>query len=552
MAEPNSDAPKVVRPADVFWHLGTVVSRDQLIDGTTADTAPAHPDRTTDCSRPQRPVPEFSGAIRYGYVPVPYRTELPDSSGPVPSPSSNAGWRSVRWRHRIPTKVVKCSPRRQQIYEPRVDPALGIRSLLTTRSAKAHAERRKAWTQAMTPWSIENYEPLLKARVEQLVKSLDKRIEDGGGTATLDSGGPGSATLLLISWAIWQTKLCASSLPVPTGGARQIPADQDCYVGTWFIPGPTQIYAPPYAIHRRAVYFSDPDEFNPDRWSDNQPRAASPQSAHTVLLRTCRLGVGKALAWREMWTVAGTIIKRWTECLSFNSPRSQAPVSSPSSPSPASTETAPTSTRGLTGNRHVVLPTNSKGRRTAFASISGNDKSPAPPRETASPSSASAWYACPGYAPLLLPMPFVDRALADRVSISPSTASSVCNVEVTVNRRKMEFSRNLFDRIHLSPSSGTTTRTSSPRQWCIRAFQIPLQRTSLGIPSASAPSQTAPSIEPLRPKRAFEPVSPLLPLDTPPQSPRATTPGAAERDTGPRTSRAASKVTSSPSHAVYS
>nr|GAT50702.1 predicted protein [Mycena chlorophos] len=100
--------------------------------------------------------------------------------------------------------------------------------------------------------------------------------------------------------------------PVPTGGARQVPAGEPRLVaGTWYIPAHTQIYVPAYVIQRCETYFSHPDVFDPDRWlrthelHTHTPAVLIPFSYGPA---NC---VGKALAWREMLLVASVVIRKY-------------------------------------------------------------------------------------------------------------------------------------------------------------------------------------------------------------------------------------------------
>ncbi|KAJ7172021.1 cytochrome P450 [Mycena filopes] len=59
-----------------------------------------------------------------------------------------------------------------QYYEPRTDPTLSTRSLLTLRN-EAHANRRRIWNRGMSTESLQEYESILAKRVTQLVDRLE-------------------------------------------------------------------------------------------------------------------------------------------------------------------------------------------------------------------------------------------------------------------------------------------------------------------------------------------------------------------------------------------
>ncbi|KAJ6490679.1 cytochrome P450 [Mycena vitilis] len=59
-----------------------------------------------------------------------------------------------------------------QYYEPRADPTLSTRSLLSLHG-EAHANRRKIWNRGMSSESLKDYESILAKRVTQLVARLE-------------------------------------------------------------------------------------------------------------------------------------------------------------------------------------------------------------------------------------------------------------------------------------------------------------------------------------------------------------------------------------------
>jgi cytochrome P450 len=81
-----------------------------------------------------------------------------------------------------------------------------------------------------------------------------------------------------------------------------------------FVPEGTQIYIPPYAIHRRAEYFHpSPEKFDPDRWlrDENCPGEVLNLTAFIPFSYGAANCVGKSLAWREMLMVASTLMKKF-------------------------------------------------------------------------------------------------------------------------------------------------------------------------------------------------------------------------------------------------
>ncbi|KAJ7735244.1 cytochrome P450 [Mycena maculata] len=101
--------------------------------------------------------------------------------------------------------------------------------------------------------------------------------------------------------------------PVPTNGTRQVPLGGGKMVAGRFIPEDTQIYIPPYSMHRSPEYFfPSPEKFDPDRWLRAQkPGEMLNMAAFIPFSYGAANCVGKSLAWREMLMVASTLVKKF-------------------------------------------------------------------------------------------------------------------------------------------------------------------------------------------------------------------------------------------------
>ncbi|KAE9402839.1 cytochrome P450 [Gymnopus androsaceus JB14] len=94
--------------------------------------------------------------------------------------------------------------------------------------------------------------------------------------------------------------------PVPTNGPREVPtASTGKVVSGRFIPPGTQIYIPPYSLHRDPRYFVNPTSFLPERWlgMTREPAAFIPFSFGPA---NC---VGRNLAKREMMMVMSLLMQ---------------------------------------------------------------------------------------------------------------------------------------------------------------------------------------------------------------------------------------------------
>ncbi|KAL8794970.1 MAG: hypothetical protein Q9195_002552 [Heterodermia aff. obscurata] len=99
--------------------------------------------------------------------------------------------------------------------------------------------------------------------------------------------------------------------PIPGGLPRVVPEGGDTYCGV-FLPGGTRLAARTFAINRSAKYFTDPDQFVPERWLpqgerpvryDNDQLSAS--KPFSVGFHSC---LGRPLAWAELRLVTTRLL----------------------------------------------------------------------------------------------------------------------------------------------------------------------------------------------------------------------------------------------------
>src|SRR6185503_11359093 len=81
-------------------------------------------------------------------------------------------------------------------------------------------------------------------------------------------------------------------------------------IGGYVAPKRSIIVISPYVIHRDARYYSEPDRFNPDRWTP-EFKAALPPFAYVPFGGGARRCIGESFAWMELVLVLATVAQRW-------------------------------------------------------------------------------------------------------------------------------------------------------------------------------------------------------------------------------------------------
>jgi cytochrome P450 len=85
----------------------------------------------------------------------------------------------------------------------------------------------------------------------------------------------------------------------------------DAYpAGDYVLPPRALVVMSPYLLHRDARFFSDPDRFNPDRWTAAF-KAALPPFAYFPFGGGARRCIGESFAWMELVLVTATIAQQW-------------------------------------------------------------------------------------------------------------------------------------------------------------------------------------------------------------------------------------------------
>jgi cytochrome P450 len=85
---------------------------------------------------------------------------------------------------------------------------------------------------------------------------------------------------------------------------------QDYPIGDYVAPARSILAMSPYVLQRDARYFSDPERFDPDRWTPDF-RAALPPFAYFPFGGGPRRCIGDQFAWMELALVVATIAQQW-------------------------------------------------------------------------------------------------------------------------------------------------------------------------------------------------------------------------------------------------
>jgi cytochrome P450 len=81
-------------------------------------------------------------------------------------------------------------------------------------------------------------------------------------------------------------------------------------VGDYEVPARAMLFMSPYVMHRDARFYSEPERFNPDRWTP-EFEASLPRFAYFPFGGGARQCIGEQFAWLEAVLVLATIAQRW-------------------------------------------------------------------------------------------------------------------------------------------------------------------------------------------------------------------------------------------------
>lgn len=85
---------------------------------------------------------------------------------------------------------------------------------------------------------------------------------------------------------------------------------EDFSLGQYFMPKGTTVFMSQYIMHRDPRYFSDPECFDPERWSP-QAKAERPRFSYFPFGGGSRQCIGESFAWMEGILILATLAQRW-------------------------------------------------------------------------------------------------------------------------------------------------------------------------------------------------------------------------------------------------
>jgi cytochrome P450 len=100
---------------------------------------------------------------------------------------------------------------------------------------------------------------------------------------------------------------------------------QDYAIGDYVTPARTIFVLSPYVLQRDARFYSDPERFDPDRWTP-EFRAALPPFAYFPFGGGPRRCIGDSFAWMELVLVVATIAQQWRLALVSGHPVEPQPL----------------------------------------------------------------------------------------------------------------------------------------------------------------------------------------------------------------------------------
>jgi len=84
----------------------------------------------------------------------------------------------------------------------------------------------------------------------------------------------------------------------------------DCEIGGYFIPRRSLVLMSQYVMHRDERYYSNPLDFDPERWTA-EARESRPQFSYFPFGGGPRRCIGEGFAWMEGILLIATLAQQW-------------------------------------------------------------------------------------------------------------------------------------------------------------------------------------------------------------------------------------------------
>jgi len=82
-------------------------------------------------------------------------------------------------------------------------------------------------------------------------------------------------------------------------------------VGEYTIPAGSSIFMSQYVMHHNPLYYEEPEQFKPDRWTD-EFKARLPRFSYFPFGGGIRGCIGETFAWMEGILIIATIVQKWS------------------------------------------------------------------------------------------------------------------------------------------------------------------------------------------------------------------------------------------------
>src|ERR1700735_2847105 len=79
-------------------------------------------------------------------------------------------------------------------------------------------------------------------------------------------------------------------------------------IGQYTVPSRSILMMSPYVVHRDPRWFPEPEQFNPDRWSQPDDR---PKFSYFPFGGGMRVCIGERFAWMEGVLLLATVAQKW-------------------------------------------------------------------------------------------------------------------------------------------------------------------------------------------------------------------------------------------------